>query len=137
MPAIVDTSALVALLRASEPQHAAVAAAIAAERGSLVVPLTVVVEAAQMVGSRLGPAAESAWLRGLAAGPWAIEPSAVPDLERAAELIDRHREADIGFVDATIVAMAERLGSTRLYTLDRRDFSLIRPRHVAAFELLP
>lgn len=32
---------------------------------------------------------------------------------------------------------AERLGSTRLYTLVRRDFSLIRLRHVAAFELLP
>lgn len=137
MPAIVDTSVLVALLRTSEPRHAAVAAAIAAERGSLVVPLTVVVEAAQLIGSRLGPAAESAWLRGLAAGPWAIEPSAAPDLERAAELIDQYREADIGLVDATIVAMAERLGSVRLYTLDRRDFSIIRPRHVAAFELLP
>lgn len=137
MPAIVDTSALVALLQTREPRHAAVAAAIAAERGSLIVPLTVVVEAAQLIGSRLGPAAESAWLRGLAAGPWAIEPSAAPDLERAAELIDQYREADIGLVDATIVAMAERLGSVRLYTLDRRDFGIIRPRHVAAFELLP
>ena len=72
-----------------------------------------------------------------AAGPWAIEPSAAPDLERAAALIDQYREADIGLVDATIVAMAERLGSVRLYTLDRRDFSIIRPRHVAAFQLLP
>lgn len=137
MPAIVDTSALVALLRTGEPQHAAVAAAIAAERGSLVVPLPVVVETAQLIGSRLGPAAESAWLRSLAAGPWAIEPSTTPDLERAADLIDRYREADIGLVDATIVAMAERLGSIRLYALDRRDFSIVRPRHVAAFELLP
>ena len=137
MPAIVDTSALVALVRTGEPRHAAVAASIAAERGSLVVPLTVVVEAAQMIARRLGPAAESAWLRGLASGPWAIEPSTAPDLERAAELIDRYRAADIGFVDASIVAMAERLGSTRLYTLDRRDFGIIRPRHVAAFEILP
>lgn len=137
MPAIVDTSVLIALLRTSEPQHAAVASSIATERGSLVVPLTVVVEAAQMIGSWLGPKAESAWLRGLASGPWAIEPSPIPDLERAAELIDHYHEADIGLVDATIVAMAERLGSIRLYTLDRRDFSIIRPRHVAAFELLP
>ena len=137
MPAIVDTSALVALVRTGEPRHAAVAASIAAERGSLVVPLTVVVEAAQMIASRLGPAAESAWLRGLASGPWAIEPSPASDLERAAELMDRYRDANIGFVDASIVAMAERLGSTRLYTLDQRDFSMIRPRHVAAFEILP
>lgn len=137
MPAIVDTSALVALVRSSDPRHPAVVAAIAAERGSLVVPLTVVVEAAQFIGNRLGPAAEAAWLRGLATGPWAIEPSTVPDLGRAAEIIDRYRDADIGFVDATIVAMAERLGAMLLYTLDRRDFSIIRPRHVAAFEILP
>jgi predicted nucleic acid-binding protein len=41
------------------------------------------------------------------------------------------------YVDATVVAMAERLGSVRLYTLDRRDFGIIRPRHVASLELLP
>lgn len=137
MPAIVDTSALVALVRSSELRHPAVVAAIGAERGSLVVPLTVVVEATQFIGNRFGPAAEAAWLRGLATGPWAVEPSTVPDLERAAEIIDRYRDAHIGFVDATIVAMAERLGATLLYTLDRRDFSIIRPRHVAAFEILP
>ena len=137
MPAIVDTSALVALVPSRDPWHAAVAAAIAAERGSLTVPLTVVVEAAQLIGRRLGAAAESAWLRALIAGPWAIEPSTVPDLERAAQLIDQYREADIGLVDATVVAMAERLGSVRLYTLDRRDFGIIRPRHVASLELLP
>ncbi len=79
----------------------------------------------------------AAWLRALIAGPWAIEPSTVPDLERAAQLIDQYREADIGLVDATVVAMAERLGSVRLYTLDRRDFGIIRPRHVASLELLP
>lgn len=137
MPAIVDTSALVALVQTGEARHVAVAAAIAAERGSIVVPLTVVVETAQLIGRRLGPAAEAAWLRGFASGPWAIEPSGTSDLTRAAELIDRYRDADIGLVDATIVALAERLGSSRIYTLDRRDFGIIRPRHVDAFELLP
>jgi predicted nucleic acid-binding protein len=137
VPVIVDTSALVALVRTSESYHAAVVAAIALEEGSIVIPLTVVVEASQMISSRLGPAAESAWVRGLASGPWAIEPSGAPDLERAAALIDRYRDVDIGFVDATIVAMAERLGAIRIYTLDRRDFGIIRPRHVAAFDLLP
>ena len=45
MPAIIDTSAILALLRTAEPMHVAVAAAVAAERGAIVVPLTVVVEA--------------------------------------------------------------------------------------------
>ena len=77
------------------------------------VPTTVVVDGSS-IGSRLGPAAEAAWLRGLASGPWAIEPSGASDLVRAAELIDQYRDADIGLVDATIVALAERLGSSRI-----------------------
>ena len=137
MPAIIDTSAILALLRTAEPMHAAVASAVAAERGAIVVPLTVVVEAAQIIGRRLGPAAESTWLISLVRSAWQIESAEITDLERAAELMDRYRDADIGFVDATIVAIAERLGSVRLYTLDRRDLTIIRPRHVTAFELLP
>lgn len=137
MTAIVDTSALVALVQSRDPWHAAVAAAIAAERGALTVPVPVIVEAAQLIGRRLGATAESAWLRALVAGPWTIESPTVLDLERAAQLIDQYREADIGLVDAAVVAMAERLVSVRLYTLDRRDFGIIRPRHVPAFELLP
>jgi hypothetical protein len=38
---------------------------------------------------------------------------------------------------ATVVATAERLKITRILTTDRRDFSLVRPRHCSAFELLP
>ena len=137
MPAIVDTGALMALLRASEPQHASVAAAISAERGSLIVPLTVVVETGQLIARRLGARAEAEWLSRLVSGRWLIEPSPIGDLARAAELIAQYQDADIGLVDATIVAMAERVGVVRLYTLDRRDFTIIRPRHVAAFELFP
>lgn len=137
MPAIVDTSALMALVRAREPQHASVVQAISTEPGLLVVPLTVVVEASQLIARRLGAAAEADWLSRLLSGRWVIEPSPVADLARAAELIAQYRDADLGLVDATIVAMAERLGVVRLYTLDRRDFGIVRPRHVAAFELLP
>jgi hypothetical protein len=34
-------------------------------------------------------------------------------------------------------AVAERLGHTRLATLNHRDFTVVRPRHAAAFTLLP
>lgn len=33
--------------------------------------------------------------------------------------------------------MAERLNIERILTLDRRDFSIIKPKHCAAFEILP
>jgi predicted nucleic acid-binding protein len=41
------------------------------------------------------------------------------------------------FVDATVVAIAERLKIQRILTTDCRDFSLVRPRHCKEFELLP
>ena len=41
----------------------------------------------------------------------------------------------LGTVDASVVAAAERLGITAIATLDRRHFSVVRPRHVEAFAL--
>jgi hypothetical protein len=33
--------------------------------------------------------------------------------------------------------MSERLNISRILTVDQRHFRLIRPRHVAAFDILP
>ena len=58
-------------------------------------------------------------------------------LVRAGELLDRYRELPLGLVDATVVAAAEMLGETRLATLDRRHFGVVRPDHVPALKLVP
>lgn len=42
-----------------------------------------------------------------------------------------------GFVDASIVAISERLGIPKILTADRRHFSAIQPKHCVAFTLLP
>ena len=51
--------------------------------------------------------------------------------------MSRYADARIDYVDCMIVALAERLGVTRILTLDQRHFRLFRPRHCPAFELLP
>jgi len=56
---------------------------------------------------------------------------------RAAELVAAYRDLPLGTVDAAVVAAAERLEVTRIATLDHRHFSVVRPRHVEAFELVP
>ena len=43
----------------------------------------------------------------------------------------------LGTVDASVVAAAERLGVTRVATLDRKHFTVVRPAHAWAFEVLP
>jgi predicted nucleic acid-binding protein len=50
---------------------------------------------------------------------------------------DPHRDFPLGTVDASLIALAERLPTKRIATLDRRHFSVVRPAHVEAFELLP
>ena len=133
---IVDTGILVALADRDDRNHRA-AAAVFALPDPKIVPEPVVVEADWMILSYLGVEAEIAFLRALGEGTFAIEPPTAADRRRALELVETYRDARLGYVDATTVAMAERLKDPRMATFDRRDFSLVRPRHVEAFELLP
>ena len=56
---------------------------------------------------------------------------------RVHEVMDRYADQDVGFVDAAVLSIVERLRETKLATLDRRHFSVLRPRHVDALDLLP
>lgn len=133
---IIDTGILVALADRDDRHHRA-AAAIFSLPDPKIVPEPVVVEADWMVLRHLGVRAEIAFLRGLAEGAFAIECPTRADRERAAELVEQYRDAQIGYVDAVTVAIAERFKEHRIATIDRRDFAAIRPRHVPAFELIP
>ena len=66
-----------------------------------------------------------------------VEPVTAEDLVRVHEILEQYADSQLDFTDAAIVAIAERLIITRVYTLDRRDFSIIRPSHCYYFELLP
>jgi len=59
------------------------------------------------------------------------------DYSRSADILRQYADANLDFIDALIVAIAERLNIKRLLTLDRRDFQLIRPKPCVSFELLP
>ena len=59
------------------------------------------------------------------------------DYDRVLAILEKYSDSRIDFVDACIMAMAERLNITRVLTFDRRDFGLYRPLHCDAFELLP
>jgi uncharacterized protein len=53
------------------------------------------------------------------------------------QLIRRYADLPLGAVDASVIAIAERLAVTEIATLDRRDFQVVVPRHIKAFTLLP
>jgi uncharacterized protein len=54
-----------------------------------------------------------------------------------AELVRKYSDLPPGAVDASVVAIAERLGVHDIATLDRRHFGVVRPRHVAHFAIVP
>jgi predicted nucleic acid-binding protein len=117
--------------------HRSCSRAIAAEPGALIVPQVVLPEICYLLNSRHGAEAELRFVRGLEGSDWLLEPLATADLARTAELLEVYWEANLGYVDAALVAIAERLGVTRIFTLDHQHFGIVRPRHADAFQLLP
>jgi predicted nucleic acid-binding protein len=135
---VADTGALYALVDASDAWHARVVGWWGvAGRGEVVVPVTVLPELAYLLQTRIGPAAESAFIRAVVDGEFPVEPLEPEDVERAAALMERYEDAPLGFVDATVVALCERLETRDLLTTDRRHFALVRPRHAKALALHP
>lgn len=103
----------------------------------VLVPVAVLPEITYLLSRRLGSGAELAFVEALAAGEFVTEPLLPEDIARSAELMAAYGDTPLGFVDSAVASMAERLGVARLLTTDRRHFSLIRPRHLPAFRLLP
>jgi len=138
MPAIVvDTGILYAMADRADGWHDRVRIYLETHTETLIVPVTVLPEACYLLNRYLGQDAERELVRSVVRGEIRVENLTPDDLRRALSLLESYAQANIGFVDATIVAMAERLKLRRILTTDRRDFALIRPRHCPRFELLP
>ncbi len=137
MSTLADTNALVALADRSEQGHDSMRRFLRSHRAPLLVPVTVLPEADYLVTRKVGLRAAMAMLQSVAEGAFQLVPLLDADLPRCIEMMRQYADSDIGFVDASIVAIAERLGVRRILTLDRRHFGIIRPRHCDAFTLLP
>lgn len=137
MALILDTGPLYASLDRSDQDHAASRSLIEAADEPLVIPAPVLVEVDYWVHQRLSPGVLVALLVDIEAGAYQIADLEPADYTRVRELCDRYADADIGFVDAAVMALVERLGETKLATLDRRHFTLLRPRHRDTIDLLP
>lgn len=135
MIAVVDTGPLYAAVDMDDADHVPCVSALTAPGIRLVVPALVVAEATYLVASRLGPMVEAAFLRSLAEID--VEAPAPDDWPRIAELVEQYADFPLGGTDASLIALAERLGTDLVITLDRRHFGAVRPAHGPALRLLP
>ena len=133
---VVDTSGLIALLDAGEAEHERVRDAIDDDPGPLLAIDLVLAETDYLVLRRLGAQAERAFVAQVAGGAIHREAVTNGDFERAAEILDSYADHELGLTDASVMAVAERLGAPVL-TLDRRHFAPFRDRRGRALRLLP
>ena len=137
MALILDTGPLLAALDAADPDHARCASLVTDATEDLVVPILVLTELDYWCARRLSPEGWPTFMEDVLAGVYRLEPPTTTDLTRSLALQTQYRDLTLGVVDASVIALAERLGETKVATLDHRHFRTVRPTHVAALEILP
>jgi len=106
-------------------------------RETRLIPAPVLVELDYFLTRSFGPDPMRKVLADVRAGALAIEHLLLEDYARVSELMNTYADQQIGFVDASVLAIVERLREAKLATLDHRHFAVMRPRHTGSLELLP
>ncbi|MBD2138129.1 PIN domain-containing protein [Anabaena sp. FACHB-1237] len=134
---ILDTSFLLATVNRKDKNHNLVLDIIVNLKEPLILPMTVLPEVSYLIASRLGHHIMRQFLADLVVSNMMIEVITKEDLQRTTEILTQYSDSQLDFVDATITAIAERMNITKVLTLDRRDFSIIRPKHCHYFQIFP
>lgn len=136
MALVVDSGVLYATLDVTDHHHLHCAALLSQAREPRVVPSPVLTEVDWLCSS--APHERfSLVLDQIKNGALEVEDLIDDDYGRIADLLRTYADLRVGFVDAAVLAIVERLREPKLATLDHRHFSVMRPRHVEALELLP
>lgn len=137
MALVLDTGPILADIDADDRYHVSCSELIRSSRERRVIPGPVLPEIDHFARARLGPEAFPALLRDIRRGSYDVEDLTAADYDRVEELLATYGGLNVGFVDAAVLAIVERLGETKLATLDRRHFAVMRPRHRQTLDLLP
>ncbi len=137
MALVLDTGPLLAALDAADPDHAACAALLLEAKEDLVVPALVLPELDYWCARRLSVDAWLLFLDDVLAGAYRIELPTDRDLGRARDIQATYRDLGLGVVDASVIALVERLGEPKVATLDLRHFATVRPNHIDSLRILP
>ncbi len=137
MAVLLDSGFLFASLNATESEYQATIRVLENIHERIVLPIPAVTEVAYLLARDINNEAAADFIASLATTELTLETPHQEDYSRSAEILRQYSDAKLDFVDTLIVSIAERLNVTRVLTLDRQDFQLIRPKHCRAFEILP
>ncbi len=137
MAILIDTSALLAHVSAKDKNHAAASRIMKTlAQENRIVTAAVLSELFYMTTIRLNYAHAIA-LFAVTRAAFSIEPLSELDMMHMQTIMTKYQDAELDYTDTSIMAIAERLNITRIFTFDRRDFGIYRPNHCDHFELVP
>jgi predicted nucleic acid-binding protein len=125
---------LIALFDASDASHQRCRVALHDFRYRFVTSWPVLTEAFHFLDR---PAARSLLWDFVLSGVVRPEDILKGDLGRMRALMEQYADLPMDFADASLLVLAERLRVSRVFTLDRRGFTVFRPRHAGCFEIFP
>lgn len=134
---VLDTSVIYALLDAADQRHSQAAAWYADVREELVTTPLILAEAYHLAVARGGVVAACALRVDVRIGAYRAEwwRSAA---QEAADIADHYESLGLGLADASLVALAARVGTLEIASFDERHFRSVRPVGGGdAFRLLP
>lgn len=124
-----------ALIHADDRHHASCREALEQIRDSLATVWPVITEAMYLLD--FSSRAQDALWRLLERDAVKILPLDARDVPRMRELMRKYRDLPMDLADAALIRAAERERISRVFTIDRRDFEVYRPRGVRRFTILP
>jgi uncharacterized protein len=132
---LLDTGALVSLLDRSQIHHRRCAEFYNGWPGVVASTEAVLTEATHLLGRT--PGGREACIEFFLAGGATLVPSSLSTLQRCHVLLGKYADLPMDYADATIVVLAEELGTDLVFTTDRRDFEVYRFGRDRPFQLLP
>lgn len=132
---LLDTGALVSLLDRKQTHHAECKRFFDEWGGVVVSTEAVLTEATHLLADVRGGA--TTCVDFFLAGGAVLVPSTAASLARVRQLLHKYHDLPMDYADATLVALAEEVGTTSVFTTDRTDFSIYRVNDRRPFRILP
>ena len=132
---LLDTGALVSVLDRSQRDHERCHRFFESWDGPVISTDAVLTEATHLLGRvRRG---RQTCLDFVLSGGAVLVPTTLPALRRARELLDQYADLPMDYADATLVVLAEEIGTDLVSTTDQRDFRVYRIRGHKRFRSVP
>jgi len=133
---ILDTSAIIALSDKRHHLNKEIIDLVSQKETICIIPSTVTVEVCQLLKYRFGSKYEKKFLEEIDKSSFIMETVTFKDISRILQILTKYDDLNAGYVDSSIVAIAERLGTNKLATLDRKHFSVLIPDGFEYFDIL-